>query len=206
MGVKERKHRDKLRRSNEIIDAAEEVIFSKGIQNATMEEIAKTAELGKATLYVYYKSKDEILLAIQERAVNKLASLFEKAASDHQKGFDKTRAIGDAYYNFAKEYPNYYQFISLFEMEDTKIDVEKSMENADKTMSILERSIETGIKDGSIRNDINSQITARCLWAMSTGVMQMLHRKGKVFEKNYKLSSDDFMEHFMRILDSALKP
>ena len=40
MGIAERKEREKEQRRNNIIDAAESVFFSKGIENATMDEIA----------------------------------------------------------------------------------------------------------------------------------------------------------------------
>ncbi len=82
MGVQERRQREKIKRNNQIVDAAEQVIFAKGIHKATMDDIAKEAELGKGTLYGYYKSKAEILLAINERASRKLAELFAKANSE----------------------------------------------------------------------------------------------------------------------------
>lgn len=56
MGTTERKKREKERRRNTIIDAAEKVIFSKGLDQSTMTEIAQEAELSKGTLYLYFKN------------------------------------------------------------------------------------------------------------------------------------------------------
>ncbi len=64
MGIEERKQREKEERYNVIVDAAETVIFSKGIEQATMEEIAREAELSKGTLYLYFRSKNELYTAI----------------------------------------------------------------------------------------------------------------------------------------------
>lgn len=55
----ERKARQKL-----ILDGALRVFKSKGLENATMDEIAQEADFGKATLYYYYKSKEEIFNTI----------------------------------------------------------------------------------------------------------------------------------------------
>jgi len=55
----ERKARQKL-----ILDGALRVFKSKGLEHATMDEIANEAEFGKATLYYYYKSKEDIFNTI----------------------------------------------------------------------------------------------------------------------------------------------
>jgi AcrR family transcriptional regulator len=55
----ERNARKKL-----ILNSAIEVFKSKGIEHATMDEIALEADFGKATLYYYFKSKEEIFNTI----------------------------------------------------------------------------------------------------------------------------------------------
>ncbi len=205
MGIQERRQREKMRRSNEIIDAAEEVIFEKGINSATMDDIAQRAELSKATLYVYYANKDEILLAIQKRALDKLAQLFREAVKSHQRGLDQVRAIGKTYFNFAKEYPDYYHFISLFEAVDTKIDAEKSMEHTLKVNDVLVQAIQTGIADGSMRAELQPRVLAKSLWAMSTGLLQMLHLKGEVLEAYHDLKAEDFFEGFFDLVEYGMR-
>lgn len=204
MGVKERRLRDKIRRSNEIIDAAENIIFSKGIQNSTMDDIAKEAELGKATLYVYYKSKDEILLAIQERACEILASLFKEAIAKHALGYDKIRAIGDAYFYFAREYPNYYKFISLFESIATSIEPEKTLLNVQKVSAVMIEAINSGMKDGTVRNDLRPEVMAKLLWAMSTGVMQMIDVRGKILAEYHQIYADELFDTFFKMLNTGI--
>lgn len=200
MGVQERRLRDKQRRVKEIIDAAEKVLFAKGIQNATMDDIAKEAELGKATLYEYYASKDEIFLAIQERASNLLAKAFEKAIEKHNLGYDKIKAIGEAYFAFAREFPNYYQFISLFEATNTKIDPEKSAQNMLKVNEVMHKAIGIGMADGSIRKDMRPDVLSKVLWAVSTGILQMIDTKGEMLEKYQNIKPEDLFACFFDLL------
>ncbi|MCK5408322.1 MAG: helix-turn-helix transcriptional regulator, partial [Candidatus Krumholzibacteria bacterium] len=60
MGIAERREREKEQRRIDIIDAAERVFFSKGWQAATMDDVAEAVELSKATLYLYFKNKEEL--------------------------------------------------------------------------------------------------------------------------------------------------
>ncbi|MGB0525264.1 MAG: TetR/AcrR family transcriptional regulator, partial [Flammeovirgaceae bacterium] len=189
----------------QIIDAAETVIFNKGIHKATMEDIAKQAELGKGTLYGYYKSKAEILLAINERALRKLGDLFaEVAAAESGNGAQKVRSIGKAYIRFAYEYPEYYNFISLFEAGNVAVDAEESAKNAHRANCELVDAIKCGIEDGSIRSDINPETVSRCLWAMCTGVIQLVHVKGEVIAKRQNILAKEIFKQFFDIVDQGL--
>lgn len=70
MGIQERKEREKESRKEEIINAAQKIFFEKGLPAATMDEIAEAAELSKGTLYLYYKSKEDLYLAVTMRVPN----------------------------------------------------------------------------------------------------------------------------------------
>ncbi len=59
-----RKESERNARKKLILDSALEVFKSKGIEHATMDEIALEADFGKATLYYYFKSKEEIFNTI----------------------------------------------------------------------------------------------------------------------------------------------
>jgi TetR/AcrR family transcriptional regulator len=62
MGIKERRAREKIQRRESILEAAITVYAQEGYHAITMEKIAEAAELGRATLYLYFKTKDEIFI------------------------------------------------------------------------------------------------------------------------------------------------
>ncbi len=64
MGTVERREREFEMRRRHILDAASKVLAQKGIRGATMEEIALEADYRPATLYLYFKSKDELLFSL----------------------------------------------------------------------------------------------------------------------------------------------
>jgi len=62
----------------EIRTAAMQVFFSKGYQNSTVEEIAKRANVAKGTVYLYYKSKEDLYVGLVEPFLEELGYRAEK--------------------------------------------------------------------------------------------------------------------------------
>jgi AcrR family transcriptional regulator len=72
MGIQERKEREKERRRQQIIVAAKRVFSEKGFNKATMEDIAREAELSPGTLYLYFKNKEELYASLSLRILQYL--------------------------------------------------------------------------------------------------------------------------------------
>lgn len=98
MGIKERKEREKAQRSRQIQQAAKGVFWERGYNAATIEEIAYRAELSPATLYTYFKSKDELfaslLLIPTGYLYQQIAKVYEnESLSDDEKILGYKRAM-----------------------------------------------------------------------------------------------------------------
>src|SRR5438477_1500755 len=105
MGIIERKEREKEARRSLILDATERVIQAKGIQQATMDDIARDAELAKGTIYLYYRNKEELQLGVMMRAMDMIHESFHDAALGENLALKKFQAVGDAYWKFAHDEP-----------------------------------------------------------------------------------------------------
>ncbi|MCK4662623.1 MAG: TetR/AcrR family transcriptional regulator [Bacteroidales bacterium] len=186
MGISERKEREKEQRKNDIIDAAEKIFFKKGINNSTMDEVAKEAELSKGTLYLYFKSKEEIHFELKSRALNILNKMFKESISENKTGFENCMEIGKAYVNFVNKYSNYYKVIVHFETNDCSVcsfrEKCESFFKEDNPLHFFIQVIDKGIKDSSIRNDIPAKVLAQTLWAQMTGILQFISTKQKILE------------------------
>jgi AcrR family transcriptional regulator len=73
--------RRKEARPAEIVDAALEVFAEKGFVAAKLDDIARKAGISKATLYLYFDTKEEIFRAVAQSAV---ASLLEALESQSE--------------------------------------------------------------------------------------------------------------------------
>ena len=54
-------------RKDQIMNAAEDVFTQKGFSDARMDDIAEETGLSKGTLYLYFKSKEDLVIAILDR-------------------------------------------------------------------------------------------------------------------------------------------
>ena len=156
MGITERREREKEQRRNTIIDAAEQIFFSKGVVAATMDDVAEKAELSKGTLYLYFRSKEDLYLAITQRGLAIMTDMFKKAITNQKRGIDRVRAIGRAYMQFSKKHYHYFQSMIYFEshFKDFEIDSLYALaceEQGEEALGILIEALQKGIKDGSIR-------------------------------------------------------
>lgn len=77
--------RKRLRRVNEILRVAAEVVAERGYSNATLEEVAERLDLAKASLYYYFDSKQALVSACLDTAAaevaRRLESIVEQGAS-----------------------------------------------------------------------------------------------------------------------------
>lgn len=211
MGTAERKEREKEMRRNAIIDAAEQVFFSKGIENATMDEVAELAELSKGTLYLYFKNKNELLHAIVGRGLHILYTRFKTAVDREEKGIDKIKALGSAYFEFFKEEPDYYATMLHHDTYDIDPDILESNPNfalcnelGNKLFTIMQEAARTGIEDGSIRRDIDPVKLSVVLWGHSVGILNLMRTKQLFIEKIFGLSPEDIMAYSRDLLQAYL--
>jgi len=213
MGVAERKEREKEQRRNDIIDAAEAVFFSKGYDNATMDEVAEKAEFSKGTLYIYFKNKNELLHAISARALEILYSWFSSAVEKEKTGIDKVRAIGRTYYEFFIKEPDYYN--ALLHDEKIKIhpgDLEENEalarceEWGHKIFQLIEDMVRVGIADGTIRNDLRPELMPLILWGHSTGLFHLMGKKKAVLEQHFNITTQEVVLYSADLIMDYLRP
>jgi len=72
-----RSDRRKKRNRQALIEAGYHVMAEKGIDAATMSEIAERADVGAGTVYNYFASKDDLATGVMEQVMNRLAQRIE---------------------------------------------------------------------------------------------------------------------------------
>jgi AcrR family transcriptional regulator len=210
MGIQERREREKEHRRQEIITAAERVFFARGLAAATMDEIAEEAELSKGTLYLYFKSKEELYLQIHLRGNRLLTHYFRQAVKRKKKGVQKLRAVGEAYYRFFVEHPDYFTAVMYYESKDfdrseDNPSVQECAEAGGETLEVVIDAIQTGIADGSIRSDIDPLRTAVALWGKSTGIINLVSTKENILTKHYRLKGEQIVAYAFDLIFEAIK-
>lgn len=215
MGVAERKEREKERRRKAILKAAEKVFFSKGVEQATMDEVAAAAELSKGTLYLYFKNKVDLLHAVISKVLDLLQDRFETAIKQGKTGIDKIHAIGKAYLDFYREETRYYHLLLHQEQkeeieigrDDVELDpyVKECKEKGDKIFTLMAGAVKDGIEDGSIRPDLDPMKAAIVLWGHASGMMHIVANKGKVLEQMSGINSEELIQYSFQLMRTYME-
>jgi len=183
--IADRRQEEKDRRRAEIVDAAESLYREVGWDAVTMDAVARKARLSRALVYVYFKDKNELLLAITERAMQVLRTRFEEAGARAHKGIDQIEAMGRAYMAYGMEFPHYFDACARLELRATESSERGSIEDAVLGMGrrvheVVVTSLQTGQRDGSIRADIGDlHVTSRVLWGFTHGLTQIAITKAR---------------------------
>jgi len=109
MAITDRKQRERQARLNAILTAGR-IIFSRyGYHSASMDLIAEEAELGKATLYYYFKSKDELLMAILESGIHEFFDHLEQVLPQLPSPLEQIQQITRVSVDFFRTHPDYFK-------------------------------------------------------------------------------------------------
>lgn len=205
MGIQERKEREKGHRRDEILDAAQTVFFEKGLQNCTMDEIAEAAELSKGTLYLYYKSKEDLYLSVMMRGMGVLHDMFARAISQAANPIDALQRIGDTYYRFFLEHRNFYRMLHFFDHPQFHKQVSEEMRTTCSTENhriwdLVISVIRQGTDEQLIRDDLSSPEIAVLLWSSANAIMMRIESEQELWK--HRLSID--LEHVLLKSNSLL--
>src|SRR5262245_38273895 len=107
MGITDRKEREKLEMRKLIINAAMEMFITEGFDKTSIRNIADKIEYSPATIYLYYKDKDELLYEVQGQAFGELYNAFVKdvTATDP---LERLEQLLHSYVTFGFEHPDLY--------------------------------------------------------------------------------------------------
>lgn len=206
MGTTERKERERDERKRMIIQSAEKVFLKKGLEGATMEEIADVAELSKGALYLYFKSKEELFLSVNMRGLKLLAEILEKELDESLTAAENALALGKAYIGFSKDYPDYFSTIMTCQtvgLEQTDLFQKTMLFDEGSPLLVFLNVIERGHLDGTIRADIPAIELAVVLWSQLTGVLQYMHYRPKVFEM-FNIDENKIIQNLFYILQDGI--
>lgn len=180
MSTSERRAREKEQRKQEILEAARKVFSSKGIAEATVEDVAAAAELGKGTIYLYFSSKEEILAHLLLEGFDILLGKLTEAYAPTQSlsPAERLHRLTWAYLQFFKENPFYFRLMVAFDRGrlHEKIPSELGEEIKAKNQEALQwvaRAVNDGIQKGLFR-PCDPWLTAAALWASIHGVIVLM--------------------------------
>ena len=187
---------------NRILDAATKVFARRGFFAAQVAEIAKRADVAAGTVYLYFKSKDDLLLSLFERTMREAIDEGRAAldALDHTTTpIERLRHIAHVHLN---RLGRDRQLAIVFQVElrqSTKFMTQLSTTSLRDYLGLIRDVIVEGQRVGQFRADINPTLAAKVIF----GALDEMATNWILSEREYALEHD--AEPVMHLLLGGLE-
>ena len=181
-----------------ILEAAETLFQEHGYDQTTLRKIAQSIDYNPATIYNYFKNKEELFFALQEKAFTKFYQEFDYLRNSSLAGIDKLKKMGETYIHFGLDHPLDYElmFIMRNPMNAAeKIDPEWKI--GGQAYELLKLIIRECIEEDSI-NITDVESGAFLIWSMVHGLvsLQIMDRMVMMIEQDHSEILDKAFELF----------
>jgi AcrR family transcriptional regulator len=175
MGISERKQREKEAIRLKILEVATRLFLEKGYEGTSIRNIADAIEYSPATIYLYFKDKNDIFWQIQCQAFDLLNERLKESLL-LSNPFERLKAIGKVYLNFAFDNPQYYDLMFILRSPMEVLDEQQTWEQGVKLYKTIEETVEACMVLDSIKGK-DYQVVAFAFWSYIHGQCALLIRK-----------------------------
>lgn len=183
-----------------IASAAQILFMKKGIEATTMDDIAKKAGYSKATLYVYFKNKEEITAVLVLESMKKLHEYISFSLILQKSTKRRYDMICNALLQYQMEFPYYFKIaldeINInFELTDYLPEEKETFLVGEEINASLKQFLEEGMRAGEVRTDIEVMPTIISFWGMLSGLIQTATNKEDYIRKHLLLTKQEFLKY-----------
>ncbi len=172
MGLAERKERDRAELKDLILEASKTILLKQGKEGLSIRKIADMIEYSPATIYLYFKDKDEILHELMEIGF-KLMNKYMATSFSEEDPVKRIQGIGKAYIKFGLENSDWYDL--MFNSDKPMKHLEKCREDWDEGMALfdfLSLSCKEAIQKLTLK-EVDERILALHLWSCVHGLVNL---------------------------------
>ena len=166
-----------------IAQAAKTVFAERGYEHATLEEIAQQAGMSKATIYIYYKNKDDLFLHVVEELINAVITETAQEADSSKPAMEKLHAMVRRKIEFYEREREFFH-IYLNEKQGLEVKPKDPHKQALREMYLqgvqaLAKVLQEGIDTGALRPMDSRRLAFFLQEMMSTVLVQHILGKAK---------------------------
>lgn len=192
-----------------IAAAAERLFMQKGIDQTTMDDITGQAGYSKATLYVYFKNKEEIVHTLEMESMTRLYQCIHQAAAQEGRTWEGYEAICWAVEGYQEEAPFYFSLavgsirVEVEAPDCTEVE-RKTYEVGEQINRELALFLQKGIEAGELRAGLEILPTVFLFWASLSGLVAMAQAKQAYIERTMGMTRRQFLSSGFATLYRAI--
>ena len=171
MGISERREREKLKMRQLILESAMRLFLEEDFEKVTLRRIAKEIEYSPATIYLYFKDKDEIFYTLHREGFEKLYKQ-QQTILKIKNPLKRLRKHAEIYVSFGLENPEYYDLMFIMRCPAKKIKEKNEWDIGLRSYEFLKENIQECIQDG-LFPEIDADVAAFSFWSHSHGIVSL---------------------------------
>lgn len=200
-----RKKEPKSVHRENIASAASVLFMDKGIAATSMDDIAKAAGYSKATLYVYFENKEEIVGILVLDSMKKLYNYIVSALEQQETTKEQYNFICRGLVQYQEEFPFYFKMVLDkinidFESHDYLPEEKETYQIGEEINEKIKEFLISGIDKGDLRGNLKIMPTIFNFWGMLSGLIQFAANKEEYIKKTMGLSKIQFLEYGFHML------
>ena len=169
---------------HQIIDAAVRVFARNGYYNSRVSDIAREAGIAAGTIYLYFKTKDEILVTLFREKMAEWVALVRKAIAGERDPVAKIRKIVALHFKVIQEHPDLAEVVQVELRQGQKFFRGASAHEISAYFDVIQGVLEEGVAAGRIRHDLPVKIATKMLF----GAMDQLATSWVLGKRAYRLT------------------
>lgn len=182
--TKTRREEERRRRGLAILDAAKHVYSRKGFLGATIEDIAAEARVSVGTIYLYYKSKEDLYVSLLFEAMDMFTEELTAILRSRRRADRKVRAAWDYFYRFREEFPESYRVFFLLHQQGfpgtiPPSNLEALNRRAGRNFALATAIVEEAMESGLYRRG-NAREVVDILWSLFLGIVHLSETRANV--------------------------
>lgn len=210
MSISERKEREREQRRHEILKAAQRVFFRHGFDKTSMEMVAEECQLAKGTLYLYFKSKEELYVSLVQDGIEILDAMMAREIEKRLPHDEKLLAMVRSYFEFTQMHQEYF---AVFKMIDVgvlngKVEQEKLDSIQRLRVTAFERMknvVSEAMERGEFKTTHQPQEIVMMLWASTFGAIMMCSEKCQQLDMFKEVNAEKFVMRIAKGLIESFK-
>jgi AcrR family transcriptional regulator len=179
-----------------IADGAEKLFLKEGIDKTSVSQIAAEAGYSKATLYVYFENKEEIISYLVLRSMQVLKKQIIDGTDSKKTSDENFLGVCNAIYTYKKKYPMYFDFLQ--ETINVDFSSNKYYESEKETFEVGESINEYIIELFDLKED--AFIKLFTTWGAVCGVIKMADKKVDYIKKCSGMSEEEYLQEAFKKL------
>ena len=175
MGITSRKEREKAEMRGLIVNASHDIFKEKGYDGLNIRNIAERIEYSPATIYLYYKDKNEIFYALQYEAAAAKRDHMLPAVSIEDP-WKRLIEFGRLYVDFGLKHPDWYDLLFLTRAPMEHIENQECWSLGMATHAFFVETVQACV-DARYFKSTDTATIAYTLWCHAHGLVSLFVRE-----------------------------